>query len=106
MPEPYRHAMDQAAVLRLNRHWRTAVIALRVAYVGLVLVAIGLILAIAESAPWLLAAGMITWLSAAVVTAVEFMRGRYELPEPRPGFWSIRFMLLRESINFRPDRTP
>ena len=96
--------MDAATELRSNRHWRTAIRALRIGYVALVVVAAGLIMALAGWTPWVLAAGMIVWLPAAIVTAVEFMRGRHDLPEPRPGFFLIRLMLLRDSIDIRPDR--
>jgi hypothetical protein len=30
-----------------------------------------------------------------------FFRARHELPEPRPGFWSMRFMLDRASRSCR-----
>jgi len=79
-----------------------AVWALRVGYVALVVVAAGLVVTLSGSTPWVLAVGVIFWLVAAVVTAIGFMRARQELPEPRPGFWSIRSMLLHDTVHARP----
>jgi hypothetical protein len=78
-----------------------AVWALRVGYLGLVVVIVGLIVRLSGSAPWLLAAGVIVWVVAAVVTATGFMAARGDLPEPQPGFWSIRSMLLHDSVHAR-----
>lgn len=101
----YGQMMDRSPQLRGNRHWRTAVVALRVGYAALAVVAIGLVLVATGSTPWVLAIGMAIWLVAAIITALELMRGRYDLPEPRPGFWAIRLMLLRESTTFHPGGT-
>jgi hypothetical protein len=95
--------IDESAQLQHNGSWRMAVWALRVGYVALVLVASGLILTLAGSTPWVLAGGVIFWLGAAVVMVTGFLRARQELPEPRPGFWSIRSMLLSDTIHARPS---
>ena len=90
--------IDQPAELQRNGYWRTAVWALRVGYLALVVVLAGLIATFSGSTPWILAFGVILWLAAAAVTAAGFMRARQELPEPRPGFWSIRSMLIHDSV--------
>jgi hypothetical protein len=51
----------------------------------------------AGSTPWVLAVGVIIWLAAAAVTLTGFVWARQELPEPRPGYWSMRFMLIQDA---------
>ena len=48
-----------------------------------------------------LAVGAIFWLVAAAVMVTGFLRARQELPEPRPGFWSIRKMLIYDTVHAR-----
>ena len=78
-----------------------AVWALRVGYLALIVVLAGLIAMLAGSTPWILAGGVIFWLAAAAVAVVGFLRARQELPEPRPGFWSIRSMLIHDTVHAR-----
>ena len=80
-----------------------AVWALRVGYLALLVVVAGLIVIWSGSTPWVLAAGMISWLAAAAVMVTGFLRARQQLPEPRPGFWSIRSMLIHDTIHARPS---
>jgi hypothetical protein len=82
-----------------------AVWALRVGYLALVIVVVGLITMFLGSTPWVLAAGVIFWLVAAAVTATGFLLARQELPEPRPGFWSIRLMLIHDTVHARSPLT-
>jgi hypothetical protein len=82
--------------------WRVAVWALRVGYVGLVVAVAGLIVMSAGSTPWVLAIGVMVWLAAAAVTLTGFFRSRHDLPEPRPGFWSMRWMLIHDTVSARP----
>ena len=98
----YTLRIDEPVELRHNRYWRTAVWALRVGYLALIVAAVGLIVVVSGSTPWILACGVILWLVAAVATATCFMRARQDLPEPRPGFWSIRSMLLHDTVHARP----
>jgi hypothetical protein len=93
--------MGQTAALEQNPRWRVAIWSLRVGYAGLVVVCAGLIALAAGSTPWVLAAGMFIWLPAAIITAAGFLWARHELPEPRPGFWSIRLALLHDSVHAR-----
>ena len=93
--------MDERRELHDNGHWRMAVWALRVGYVGLALAIAGVIVMSSGSTPWVLAVGVIIWLASAAVTLTGFFRSRYELPEPRPGYWSMRFMLIRDTVHAR-----
>ena len=78
-----------------------AVWALRLGYVALIVVVAGLIATLSGSTAWVLGVGVIFWLGAAAVTATGFQLARQELPEPRPGFWSIRSMLIHDSVHAR-----
>jgi hypothetical protein len=93
--------MDEPAELQYNGHWRMAVWGLRVGFGGVAVVIVGLIVMLSGSTPWVLAVGEISWLAAAAVTLVGFLQARHELPEPRPGYWSMRFMLIRDSVHAR-----
>jgi hypothetical protein len=95
--------MNEPPELQNNRHWRMAVWALRVGYLGLAVAIAGLILMSSGSTPWVLAAGVIGWLAAAAVTLTGFFRARHELAEPRPGYWSMRFMLIHDSVHALPS---
>ena len=95
--------MDDLSVLNVNRHWRMAVWALRVGYVGLAVAIAGLIVISLGSTPWFLAIGVIVWLVSAVVLAAGFLRSLHELPEPWPGFWSMRFKLIHDTVHARPS---
>lgn len=78
-----------------------AVWALRVGYGGLALAIAGLIVRSLESTPWVLVVGVIIWLAAAAATLAGFFWSRHELPEPRPGYWSMRFMLIHDTVHPR-----
>jgi hypothetical protein len=83
-----------------------AVWALRVGFAGLVVVIVGVIVLSAGSTPWVLAAGVVIWLAAAAVTVTGVFRAHAELPEPRPGWWSLRFMLIHDTLHARPSVSP
>jgi hypothetical protein len=93
--------MEEPVALRHSRHWRLAIWALRVGYVGLAVALVGLVLMLSGSTPWVLAGGVIIWLGAAAVTLTGFFRARHELPEPRPGYWSMRLMLVHDTVHAR-----
>jgi len=78
-----------------------AVWALRVGCLALVVALAGLIVSLSGSTPWVLAIGVIGWLAAAAVMATGFLTTRRELPEPRPGFWPMRFMLIHDALHAR-----
>ena len=91
--------MDEPTELQRNGHWRMAVWALRVGYFGLAVIIGGLIVLLSGSTPWVLAVGALIWLAAAAVTLIGFFLARHELPEPRPGLWPMRFMLIHDTIH-------
>jgi hypothetical protein len=93
--------VDETAELQDNRHWRTAVWALRVGYLALVVAIVGVILVVTGSTPWVLAAAVVVWLAMAAVTLTSVFRARSQLPEPRPGLWPIRFMLINDTVHAR-----
>jgi uncharacterized membrane protein YdbT with pleckstrin-like domain len=93
--------MEEAPDLQDNGHWRMAVLALRMGYVGLAVAIAGLIVMSLGPTLWILAVGMIIWLAAAAVTLAGFFWARHELPEPRPGYWSMRFMLIHDTVHAR-----
>jgi hypothetical protein len=74
-----------------------AVWALRLGYVALAVGIAGLIV----SSPLLLAIGVFVWLAAATFTLTGVFRARSELPEPRPGYWPMRWMLLHDTVRTR-----
>jgi hypothetical protein len=83
-----------------------AVWALRVGFAGLAVAIVGVIMLSARSTPWALAVGVVIWLAAAAVTLTGVFRARGELPEPRPGWWSLRFMLIHDTFHARPPVPP
>jgi hypothetical protein len=94
--------MDEPPELQRLGHWRMAVWALRVGSAGLAVVIVGVIVLSAGSTPWVLALGAVIWLAAAAVTLTGVVRARGQLPEPRPGWWSLRFMLIHDTVHARP----
>jgi hypothetical protein len=95
--------MDEPSELQYNRHWRMAVWALRVGYVGLVVAIAGLIVMSLGPTPWVLAVGVLIWLATETVTLAGFVWSRHELPEPRPSYWSMRFMLIHDTVHAQPS---
>jgi hypothetical protein len=95
--------VDVDAAMQDSGPWRLAVWALRVGYVGLAVAGVGLILLFSGSTPWVLAVGTILWLAAGLVTLTSFFWARYELPRPRPGYWSMRLELIRDTVHSRPS---
>ena len=78
-----------------------AVWALRVGYVVLAVAIAGLIVMALGSTPWVLAVGVVGWIGAAAVTLTEVFRYRNDCPEPRPGYWSMRLMLIHDTVHVR-----
>jgi hypothetical protein len=98
--------VDEPPELQHLGHWRMAVWALRVGFAGLVVVIVGVIVLTAGSTPWVLAAGVVIWLGAAAVTVTGVFRAHGELSEPRPGWWSLRFMLIHDTLRARRSVSP
>ena len=78
-----------------------AVWALRVGYLGLAVALAGLIVLASGSTSWVLAGGVIIWLATVPVTLTGFLWARHELSEPRPTLWSMRLMLIHDSVHAR-----
>jgi hypothetical protein len=91
--------MEEPPELQHNGHWRMAVWALRVGYLGLAVAIAGLIALAFGSTSWVLASGVIIWLATVPVTLISFLWARHELPEPRPRLWSMRLMLIHDSAH-------
>jgi hypothetical protein len=98
--------MDEPPELHQIRHWRMAVWALRVGYLGLGVAIAGVIVLSSRSTPWVLAVGVAMWLAAAAATLTGVFSARHELPEPRPGLWSLRFMLIHDTVRARTSAGP
>jgi len=99
--------MVEPPALQHNRHWRMAVWALRAGYVALAVAIAGLVVLLSQSTPWILLAGVICWLAAAALTVTGVVWARRELPQPRPGYWSLRFMLIHDTVHglAEPERS-
>jgi hypothetical protein len=93
--------MDEPPELQYTGHWRMAVWALRVGYAGLAVAIAGLIVMSTVSTRWVLAVGVIIWLASSAVTLAGFFWSRHELPAPEPGYWSMRFMLIHDTVHAR-----
>jgi O-antigen/teichoic acid export membrane protein len=93
--------MAEPPELQNNGHWRMAVWSLRVGFVGLAVAVAGIIVMSSGSTPWVLAVGAIIWVACAAVTLTGFVWSRYELPEPRPRYWPMRFMLIHDTVHPR-----
>jgi hypothetical protein len=79
--------------------WRMAVWALRVGYLGLAVAMAGLVGLAFGCTPWVLACGVIVWIATVPVTLTGCVSARHELPEPRPNLWSMRLMLVHDSVH-------
>ena len=61
----------------------------------------GIIVLVSGSTPWVLAVGVIAWLACAAVTVTGALWSRHEQSEPRPGLWSVRLLLIRDTVHAR-----
>ena len=98
--------MNEPHELHDNSYWRFALWALRIGYLALAIVGVGVIALVTTSTPWLLAVGVIGWLGAAAVTVTGVLRARQELSDPRPGLWPMRFMLIRDTVHAKSSPQP
>ena len=93
--------MDGPIALQGNGHWQVAVWALRVGFVAIATIVVGFIVLAFGGTPWVLAIGVIFWLACAVVIASAFLLTLHDLPEPRPGFWSMRWTIVHDAVGLR-----
>ena len=91
--------VDGLPELHHDGYWRMAVWALRVGYLGLAVAFAGLIGLAFGSTAWIVAGGVIIWLATVPVTLTGFLWARQGLAEPRPRLWSMRLMLIHDSIH-------
>jgi hypothetical protein len=96
--------VDGLSALRSSEQWIMAVWALRVGYLGIAVAITGLIVLLSGSTSWVLAVGVMTWLAAAAVTLTGFVLAIRQLPVPRPGLWTMRMALIRDTVRTRQDR--
>jgi len=94
----YSGPVEQISALRHNHHWRIAVWSLRVGYLALVICLVGPVVNHAGATPWVLFAGAALWIGAAAVTLAEVLWARAALGVARPWFWSLRFLLIRDTV--------
>ena len=87
--------------MQRNGHWKMAVWALRVGLLAIVTILVGVIVLSSGGTPWVLAVGVIFWLACAVVIATGFLLALHDLPEPRPGFWSMRRMIIHDAVGLK-----
>ena len=90
--------MDEPNELRHNGHWKMAVWALRLGFLAIATIVVGIIVLSSGGTPWVLATGVIFWLACAVAIATGFLLTLHDLPEPRPGFWSMRWMIIHDAV--------
>ena len=93
--------MDEPAELQRDGRWKMAVWALRIGVVALATILLGAIVLSSGGTPWVLAAGVVFWLACAVVIATGFLLTLHDLPEPRPGFWSMRWMIIHDAVGLK-----
>ena len=93
--------LEERPELQHNGLWRMAVWALRVGYVGLAVAVAGLVALAFGATPSVLAGGVIVWVATVPVTLTGFLSARHELLEPRPRLWSMRLMLIHDSVHPR-----
>jgi hypothetical protein len=93
--------VEERTELQHNGPWKMAVWALRVGYVGLAVAVAGLVALAFGATPWVLAGGVIVWVATVPVTLTGFLSARHELLEPRPRLWSMRLMLIHDSVRLR-----
>lgn len=94
--------MDELTGLSDHRSWRLAVWSLRLGYVALLIVVIGLVIEIRDRTIVVLEIGVIVWLLCAAMLATGFVATLSALQDSRPGFWEMRGALLRDSVRRRP----
>jgi hypothetical protein len=92
--------MDKPTAMQENGHWKIAVWALRAGLVAIATVVVGLIVLSSGGTPWVLAVGVIGWLACAVLIGTGFLLTLRDLPEPRPGFWSMRWTIIHDAFGF------
>jgi dolichyl-phosphate-mannose--protein O-mannosyl transferase len=94
---------DDVMDLRGNGHWRLAVRGLRFAGLGLFVAVAGLVTRVWSTSTGLtmLAIGVGIYLVAVVVLFTGFVPAILALAKPRPSFWRLRRLLMRDALHAR-----
>ena len=98
---------DDATGLRGSAHWRLAVRGLRLAGLGLFVAVGGLVTRVWSTGAGLtiLAVGVGIYLVGVVVVFTGFIPAIRALSKPRPSFWRLRWLLLRDALHaWHPHR--
>ena len=100
-PNDDHSGMDDATKLRGSAHWRPAVWGLRLAGLGLAVIAGGLATRLWSTGAGLsiLAVGMGIYLVGGVVVFIGFILVRRALPGPRPSYWRFRRTLMHDVLH-------
>jgi hypothetical protein len=97
---------DDPTGLHGNAHWRLAVRGLRLAGLGLFVAGGGLVTRVWSTGTGLtiLAVGVGIYLVGVVVVYAGFIPAIRALPKPRPSFWRLRRLLMRDALHaWHPD---
>ena len=86
------------SALRSSSKWRLTVWTLRVQFLGLFFLLFGLLFG--DNAIFIV--GLVAFLGGAVLTLVGLIGAFRSLPEPRPTFLDVRWVLLRDMVGRRP----
>jgi hypothetical protein len=94
---------DAAAGSRDSAHWRLAVQGLRSAGLGLSVAVCGLVTRVWSTGSGLtiLAVGVCIYLVGVVVLFTGFIPAIRAYPKPRPSFWRLRRLLMRDALHAR-----
>ena len=98
---------DDATGRRGSAHWRLAVRGLRFAGLGLFVAVGGLVTRVWSTGTGLtiLAVGVGIYLVGVVVVFTGFIPAIRALPKPRPSFWRLRRLLMRDALHaWHPNR--
>ena len=98
---------DGATGLRGSAYWRLAVRGLRLAGLGLFVAVGGLVTRVWSTGTGLtvLAVGVVVYLVGVVVVYTGFIPAIRAFPRPRPSFWRLRRLLMRDALHtWHPDR--
>jgi predicted membrane channel-forming protein YqfA (hemolysin III family) len=95
--------MVDSEQLRSSEHWRRAVWGLRLAGLGLLVAVGGLVTRVWSSGTGLtiLTVGVVVYLVGVVVVYSGLIPAIRALPKPRPSFWKLRRLLMRDALHLR-----
>lgn len=95
-----RPYIDGPIELKRDGHWTMAAWALRIGLFAIATIVVGIVRSFGGT-PWVLATDVISWLACAVLIGTGFLLTLHDLPEPRPGLWSMRWMTIHDAVGLR-----